>query len=99
MNDFADFLTADARLVILKELAAQMDGRLPETLLTRVLDAFGHRRSRDWVRTQLRALADLGAVRVAEAGTVMIAAITRAGIDHVERRAVIEGVARPSPEA
>lgn len=29
----------------------------------------------------------------------MVAAITRSGVDHVERRAIIEGVARPSPEA
>lgn len=99
MNDFAEHLTADARLVILKELAAQTDNRLSETMLATVLDTFGHRRSRDWVRTQLRALSDLGAVRLAEAGTVLVAALTRAGLDHVERRSVIEGVARPSPEA
>ncbi|MBZ0164579.1 MAG: hypothetical protein K8H74_17935 [Notoacmeibacter sp.] len=97
--NFEEHLRADARLVILKELAHQTDGRLNETILTSVLDGFGYRKSRDWVRTQLRALDDLGAVTIIEAGTVMIASITRAGLDHVERRSVIEGVARPSPEA
>lgn len=98
-TNFADYLTADARLVILKELHLQTDGRLNEVLLTKALDAFGHNKTREWVRTQLRVLADLGALKITEAGTVMIASITRVGVDHVERRSIIEGVARPSPEA
>ncbi len=94
--NYDEFLTHDARLVILKELAVQADGRLNEVLIEKVLDAFGHRRSREWIRTQLRKLEELGAVRVDEVGTVLVAAITRAGIDHVERRSLIDGVARPS---
>ncbi|MER8964478.1 hypothetical protein NKI25_01940 [Mesorhizobium sp. M0808] len=99
MTDFDAYLTYDARLIILRELNRQTDGRLNEVLLTKTLDTFGHNRSREWVRTQLRKLAELGAVKVTEAGSVMVAAITRSGIDHVERRSIIEGVARPSPEA
>ncbi|MER8786298.1 hypothetical protein NKH71_00270 [Mesorhizobium sp. M0983] len=99
MTDFDAYLTYDARLVILRELHKQTDGRLNEALLTKTLDTFGHNRSREWVRTQLRKLAELDAVKVTEVGTFMVAAITRAGVDHVERRAIIEGVARPSPEA
>ncbi|SDA39265.1 hypothetical protein [Mesorhizobium qingshengii] len=99
MTDFDAYLTYDARLIILRELHKQTDGRLNEVLLTKALDAFGHNRSREWVRTQLRKLVELGAVKVTEIGTVMVAAITRSGVDHVERRAIIEGVARPSPEA
>lgn len=93
------YLAADARLVVLKELARQPAGSLNEALLTHVLDTFGHRRSREWVRTQLRKLEELGAVKLTEAGSVLIAAITRAGLDHVERRALLDGVATPSPEA
>lgn len=95
---YEEHLQADARLVILKELTRQPDGRLNEALMEKVLDAFGYRRSREWIRTQLRKLEEIGAVRLIEAGTVLVASITRAGIDHVERRSVIEGVARPSPE-
>jgi hypothetical protein len=97
-TDWEQFKVLNARLVILKELAQQSDHRLNETLIGAVLDTFGHRRSRDWIRTQLRALADLGAITIDQPGSVMVAALTRAGLDHVERRAVIEGVARPSPE-
>ncbi|TIV65868.1 MAG: hypothetical protein E5V89_27125 [Mesorhizobium sp.] len=98
-ENFEEYLTADARLVMLRELNQQIDGRLNEVLLTKALDTFGHNRSREWVRTQLRKLSELGAVKVTEAGSIMVAAITRAGIDHIERRSIIEGVARPSPEA
>lgn len=96
---FSDYLAEDARLVILKELAAQTDGRLNDTLITRVLEAFGHRRSREWVRTQLLKLEELGAIGTTAVGTVLVAEIRRAGLDHVERRSVIAGIARPSAEA
>lgn len=96
---FEEHLAEDARLVILRGLADETDGRLNEIALTRLLDTFGHRRSREWVRTQISKLRELGAVSVDEAGTVLIATITRAGTDHVERRSVIDGVARPSPES
>ncbi len=94
--NFDEHMARDARLVILKELAMQTDNRLNETLLQSVLEAFGHRRSRDWVRQQLRFLADLGAIGITEAGTVMIADLRRSGLEHVERRTVLEGVNRPS---
>ncbi|MCF1744636.1 VpaChn25_0724 family phage protein [Paradevosia shaoguanensis] len=99
MSEYSSYMIADARLVILRELKAQTDGRLNETILTSVLDTFGYRKSRDWVRTQLRAMADVGAVSITEVGSVLIAEITRTGLDHVDRRTVIEGIARPSPGA
>lgn len=89
----------DGRLVILKELAMQVDGRLNEVSLQRVLETFAITRSRDWVRTQMRKLAELEAVRVTEAGTVMIAQLTTLGRNHVERREIVEGVTRPSDDA
>lgn len=96
MSDFNEFLTADARLVILRELAKQTDNRLNETLITAVLDAFGHRRSREWVRSQLRLLAEIGAISITEAGPILIAELKRAGQDHVDRRVILDGIARPS---
>ena len=96
MSDFNSFLTEDARLVILKALAGESNNTLNETILTRVLETFGHNRSREWVRTQIAKLAELGAVKVTEAGSVLIASLTQAGLDHVQRRAFIDGVGRPS---
>jgi hypothetical protein len=99
MSEFRQFMTEDARLVILKTLHGEVSNTLNEVLLLRALETFGHYQTREFVRTQIRALAGLGAVTVTEAGTVLIARITRFGIDHVERRAVIDGVRRPSPES
>ncbi len=95
---FEEHSARDARLIILRGLNDQLDGRMNEVLLTALLGTFGHNRSREWVRTQLNKLRELGAVTLVEAGTVKIATITRAGVDHVERRSLIEGINRPSPE-
>lgn len=97
MVSFEEHSARDARLIILRGLAEQADGRMNEALLTKVLEAFGHYRSRDYVRTQMLKLKELGAVSLVEAGSVLVASITRAGLDHVERRSFIEGVDRPSP--
>jgi len=97
MSGYEEYLQLDARLVILRGLTRQADGRLNEVLITRILDEFGYNRSREWVRTQMRKMEDVGAVRLSEAGTVLVATITRAGLDHAERRTILEGIARPSP--
>jgi len=93
---YAEYYEQDARLTILKALHAESDGRLNEVLITKNLDAFGYRRSRNWVRTQLRALEEVGVIKIAEAGTVMLATLLQSGVDHVERRTIVEGIARPS---
>jgi hypothetical protein len=93
--NLADAIAADARLAILKELGRQVDGRLSELLIRRVLDIYGIRRDRDWIVTQLRKLEALGAVELQEAGDVLVARITKVGRDHIEERAVIEGITRP----
>lgn len=95
---YEERLTADARLVILRALYEQTNYRLNEAILESELDRFGHRRSRSWVRTQLLALRELGAITATEAGSVMVACLTKLGVAHVERRQVIDGIARPSPE-
>lgn len=96
--DYIEHSLRDGRLVILRALGDQNDYRLNETLLTRALESCGHNWTREKVRDQLRWLGEMGALSLSEAGTVMIAAITRRGLDHVHRRVVIEGVHRPSPE-
>jgi hypothetical protein len=94
---FAEIVRADARLIILKELDGQPDGRLNSSLLQSALESFGITKSRDWVHDELRWLAEIGAVVLTDAGTVRVAAISAKGRDHVERRIVIEGIKRPSP--
>lgn len=93
---YANYLEEDARLVILRELAAQVNNTLNESTITDVLELWGHNRSREWVRTQIRKLGELGAVKVADRQGFLICELTQVGMDHVTRRSVIDGVKRPS---
>lgn len=94
--DFSLLLEEDACLVILRELADQTNGSLNDSMLTEVCKAFGHDRSRDWVRARIRRLQEVGAVRLQEAGSVLIATIIQPGEDHVRGRIILDGVKRPS---
>ena len=94
--DFERHLAEDARLIILRELAEQVDHRLNTTILSAALYAFGHNRSREWLDTQINKLVELGAVDAQRMGTVIVVTLRQAGLDHVERRTVISGVKRPS---
>ncbi len=98
MSDYQKILTEDARLTILKELAQENSYSLNETILRDLLETFGINRDRDWVREQLKVMAGLDAITTRLAGSVMIAVITRAGLDHVKNRIAIDSISRPSPE-
>ncbi|WP_182085206.1 hypothetical protein [Aureimonas sp. ME7] len=95
-SDYPEFQRRDARLVMLRALHEQSDDTLNETLLLEHLKAFGYRKTKDFVRTELRVMADLGAIRLHPAGDFLVAEITQAGANHVERVTTIEGIARPS---
>lgn len=95
--DYSEHQRQDGRLAMLRALYEQDDDRLNETILMKVLETYGYRKTKEWVRTQLRFMEDVGAVRLHKAGEdFLIAEITSAGSNHVERTAVIEGIARPS---
>lgn len=90
----------DARLVILAELARQVDETLSLLSIHRVVDAMEMRRDRDWVETQCLKLAALGAITLRTVdlpglGAILVASITEAGRAHVERRSRIAGVTPP----
>lgn len=91
----AQAIDEDVRLIILKELAAMPDGRSNETILAEAVYACGHNRSRDYLRTQLHKLAELGATRNTSIGSIVVAQITEAGVDHCLRRTRIEGIRQP----
>ena len=87
----------EARLIILRELSEQANYSLGETLLQAVLEQFAISRSREWIREELRCLAELGAVTLSQAGSVTVARLTDKGADHVAGRLRIEGVKRRAP--
>lgn len=93
---YSDAVAQDARLIILRELHRQPDGRLNELGLRRVLDTFGITRTRDWLVVQLNRLQELEAITLSEIGTIHVAGLTRVGRDHVEERFILAGVSKPS---
>ena len=89
----------EARLVTLRMLAEQPDERLNSSLLRdQLAEGWGINRTREWLHTQLRFLADVGAVQLTDAKSVLIAQLTQRGRDHVERRLLLEGVKKPSAD-
>lgn len=95
---YASHYDESARLTVLRALSEQNDFRLNDSVLLRVLGDFGFAKGRDYLRTQMRFLADeAGAINLVEQHGMMIAEITEAGLDHVERRRILSGVQRPGP--
>jgi pyridoxine/pyridoxamine 5'-phosphate oxidase len=98
MTDYSEYATRDLRLIILRELAAQTDYTANEAVLQKVAEAFGHHRSRENIRAQLRWLEEAEALRLRDVSGILVATIRTRGLDHVERRIRLDGVNRPSPE-
>jgi len=97
MSAYDAMILQSRRLTILRALAEQPSGAMNERDLLDHLDLFGHRVARADVRDLLDWLEAAGAVRLSRpVETLVVAEITRRGQDHVERRALIEGVAAPS---
>lgn len=86
----------DARLIILKELGKQVDERLNSAALQRVLRDLAIDRPRHWVHSEIEWLAEVGAVTLTRADTIIVATLTEKGARHLRRAIAIEGVARPS---
>lgn len=95
-KDMDTLIREDARLIILKALAAQVDERLHSGYLGEELARFGIDRLREWIHGELDWLAEMGAVTLLKPGTVVVATLTEKGHRHLRRAIVIEGVKRPS---
>jgi hypothetical protein len=94
--DMEQLIREQARLIILRALAAQVDETLNSDLLVHELHPFGIRRTRAWVHGELAWLAEMGAVRMVDAGSLKVAMLTDLGQRHLDREVAIEGVKRPS---
>lgn len=92
---FKDYLRKDVRLVILRVLSEMPSYRANSSVLSNVLDQFGHSVTRDQVKTELRWLEEQGLLKLEEAGAVLVATLGERGQDVSEGRAVVDGIARP----
>lgn len=96
---YADVITADIRLVILRFLMeADGDYRLNSSILHKLLDLkAGYTTPRDKMVTELHWLKEQGYIDLEEAGTLYIVTLTQRGLDVASGSARVPGVARPSP--
>ncbi len=97
MSDYlANQVRPEARLIILKALAAQADERLHSGFIQDELARFGIDREREWVHGELDWLKEMGAVTLLKPGSVFVATLTDKGHRHLRRAIEIEGIKRPS---
>lgn len=96
MSDYEDIVRQDARLIMLKALAAQTDERLHSGFIAEELLRFGIDRPREWIHGELDWLELMGAVTLLKPGSVVVATLTEKGARHLRRAITIEGVKRPS---
>ncbi len=94
---FAEHLTKDQRLVILRTLHEQVRYCANESMLQEVLCLLGHSASRDKTKTEMQYLAEQGLVTLTEPLGVLVATLTSRGMDVAQGHAVHHGVKRPRP--
>jgi len=95
MSSFSKFMTEDRRLCLLRALVTETSNTLNESILQRAAEGHGHNVSRDVIKADLRWLEEVGALTNREVSGYLIATLTDRGLDHIERRTAIDGIAKP----
>lgn len=87
-------LDEDQRLVILRGMA-DFGGDANESVIQSCLDAYGHRISRDAVRTHMKWLEEQGLIRIEDVIGCYVGTLTARGQDACEGRTTVPGVKKP----
>ena len=95
---YLEHLRQHMRLIILRALSEEPNYTHNEAMLDDIAKSFAIDRGRDFVKAEVRWLENIGAVTVKEMGSTLIVTATQRGVDHAERRIVLDGVRRPSAE-
>lgn len=91
---YIDVIQGDQRLVILRTLE-EMNGSANDSVLQKVLERYGHRISRDQVKTHLYWLNEQGLVVIESVMSTDVATITGRGADVANGHARVPGVGTP----
>ncbi|PHS66354.1 MAG: hypothetical protein COB09_02520 [Thalassobium sp.] len=91
---YHDIVTADQRLVILRMLE-ESNGSANDSVLQKVLGTYGHRISRDQVKTHLYWLNEQSLITIESVMGTDVATITGRGIDVALGHARVPGVGIP----
>jgi hypothetical protein len=98
-SKFKELITSDIRLVILRALAEDLGYSHNESILHSVVEAFGHKASRDCIKSELAWLEEQGLLDLSDVAGCLVATITQRGADVAAGRAVVPGVKRPEPRS
>lgn len=93
-----EILKEDQRLVLLRSLE-ECGGDANESVLQTCLDTYGHRVSRDVVRSHIAWLEEQGLCVTKDIAGCLVATITGRGLDVAEGRSTVPGVKRPRPRS
>lgn len=91
---YKNMLEQDQRLVILRALS-EMNGTANDSVLQKVLFTYGHRVSRDQVKTHLYWLNEQGLIEIESVLSTDVATITSRGVDVANGFARVPGVGQP----
>ncbi|ECZ0079934.1 TPA: ArsR family transcriptional regulator [Salmonella enterica subsp. enterica serovar Lehrte] len=94
---FQKLMQEDRRLVLLRSLN-DMGYEANESILDNCLEVYGHRCSRDVVKSELAWLAEQSLISVRDVSGLLVASITGRGIDVATGQATVPGVKRPRPQ-
>lgn len=95
---FKDTIEQDQRLVILRSLK-DLSGTANDSVLQKVLAQWGHRISRDQVKTHLHWLNEQGLLEIESVMSTDVATITGRGVDVADGLSRVPGVGVPRPGA
>lgn len=96
MDDYQQLIEGDQRLVMLRSLS-DLNGSANDSVLHRVLEQYGHKISRDKVKTHLHWLNEQGLLTIDTVLSTDVANITGRGLDVANGRARCPGVGIPRP--
>lgn len=95
---FEALVAEDRRLETLRLLAGDPGYAHNDGVIQVALKAMGHAISRDRLLIDLAWLKDAGLVKTEAVGPVVVARLTKRGLDVAHGDAVVPGVKRPGPE-
>lgn len=96
MRDYKQLVRLEARLIILKALAAQDDERMNSSMLRDEVAAFGIDRTREWIHEELKWMSAMDVIIVHELHGIKIAQLTEKGARHLRGAETVEGIRRAS---
>jgi Fe2+ or Zn2+ uptake regulation protein len=93
-KSFAEMINEDRRITMLRAIESA-DGALNEALLTKIVNDFGIRTSRDQIRTELNWLKEQGLIDIDDIADLYIAKLNHRGLDVAQGHVRVPGIARP----